>query len=69
MIAVARADMSACWALMIGISATALMASSLPEAGLAEVFSQAERLPIAVGSLKASGEARAVEGGYVAGGK
>jgi len=69
MIAVARADMSACWALMIGNSATALMASGLPEAGLAEVFSQAERLPLAVGSLKASGEARAVEGGYVASGK
>ena len=72
MIAVARADMSACWTMMIGNTATAMMATGLPNEGLEEVFSQEcgpKRLPVAAGSLKPSGKARTVEGGYVASGK
>ena len=38
MIEVARADMSACWTLMIGASITSIMAVGLPETGLLEVF-------------------------------
>ncbi len=68
MVAVAHADMSACWTMMIGNSTTAAMAIGLPDEGLAEVFS-GDRLPIAAGSLKPSGQARKVEGGYVANGK
>jgi len=67
MIAVARADMSACWTMMIGNSVISIMASGLPDEGLAEVFSQAQ-LPVAAGSLKASGEAREVEAGYAVNG-
>ena len=64
MIAVARADMSACWTMMIGNTATAMMATGLPNEGLEEVFSQEcgpERLPVAAGSLIPSGKARTVE--------
>ena len=50
----ARADMSACWTLMIGNTVTASMAASLPAEGFAEVF-VGERLPVAAGSLKPSG--------------
>jgi alkylation response protein AidB-like acyl-CoA dehydrogenase len=63
MIAVARADMSACWTLMIGTTASAMMAAGLPEEGLAEVFG-GPRLPTAAGSLKPSGMAEPVDGGY-----
>ena len=67
MVAVARADMSACWTIMIGNSTIAMMASGLPDEGLAEVFSE-KQLPVAAASLKASGEARGVEDGYVVNG-
>ncbi len=67
MVAVARADMSACWTIMIGNSTIAMMASGLPDEGLAEVFS-GKQLPVAAASLKASGEARGVEDGYVVNG-
>ena len=67
MIAVARADMSACWTIMIGNSIISIMALGLPDEGLAEVFSEAQ-LPVAAGSLKSSGEARGVEAGYVVNG-
>lgn len=63
LIEVARADMSACWTLMIGTTVTGVMAAGLPDEGLIEVFS-GERLPIAVGSLKPSGRAEPVPGGY-----
>lgn len=63
MVAVARADMSACWTLMIGTSLTAIMAAGLPDQGLAEVFG-GPRLPTAAGSIKPSGRAEIVEGGY-----
>ena len=59
----ARADMSACWTLMIGNTVTASMAASLPAEGFAEVF-VGERLPVAAGSLKPSGRAERVAGGY-----
>ena len=36
LMAVARADMSACWSLMIGASSSAVMASRLPDGGVAE---------------------------------
>ncbi|MCE2426106.1 MAG: acyl-CoA dehydrogenase family protein, partial [Pseudomonadales bacterium] len=63
LVEVARADMSACWTLMIGNTVTAVMASGLPDEGLAEVF-RGERLPIAAGSLRPAGRAEAVAGGY-----
>ena len=63
LVEVARADMSACWTLMIGNTVTAVMASGLPDEGLADVF-RGERLPIAAGSLRPAGRAEAVAGGY-----
>ena len=63
LIEVARADMSACWTMMIGTTVTGVMAAGLPDEGLDEVFS-GERLPIAAGSLKSSGRAEPVSGGY-----
>ena len=63
LIEVARADMSACWTMMIGTTVTGVMAAGLPEEGLKEVFS-GERLPIAAGSLKPSGRAEPAPGGY-----
>ena len=68
LIEVARADMSACWTLMIGNTVTGVMAAGLPDEGLAEVF-VGDRLPIAAGSLKPSGEAEPVPGGYRVSGK
>lgn len=68
MIAVAHADMSACWTMMIGNTVTGVLASSLPDAGLADVFA-GERLPVAAGSLKPSGKALRVDGGYRVTGK
>ena len=68
MIEVARADMSACWTLMIGTTAMTLMACGLPEDGFAEVF-VGPRLPTAAASLRPSGAAEAVKGGYQANGR
>ncbi|MCE2460105.1 MAG: acyl-CoA dehydrogenase family protein [Pseudomonadales bacterium] len=63
LIEVARADMSACWTMMIGTTVTGVMAAGLPDEGLEEVFS-GERLPIAAGSLRPSGRAEPAPGGY-----
>ena len=63
LIEVARADMSACWTMMIGTTVTGVMAAGLPDEGMDEVFS-GDRLPIAAGSLKPSGQAEPVSGGY-----
>ncbi len=63
LVAVARADMSACWTLMIGTTVTGVMACGLPDEGFAEVF-DGGRLPIAAGSLKAAGLAEPVDAGY-----
>ena len=63
LVEVARADMSACWTMMIGTTVTGVMAAGLPDEGMDEVFS-GERLPIAAGSLKSSGRAEPVSGGY-----
>ena len=60
LIKLAEADMSACWALMIGASSTALMAGGLPEEGLAEVFAGKD-LPTGAVSLRPSGLATEVE--------
>ena len=68
LIEVARADMSACWTMMIGTTVTGVMAAGLPDEGLREVFC-GERLPIAAGSLKPSGRAEPVTGGYRVSGK
>jgi len=63
MIEVARADMSACWTMMIGASLAAAMATGLPDEGLGEVFS-GSRFATGAGSLKPSGRAEILEGGY-----
>ena len=63
LVELARADMSACWTLMIGNTVTASMAAGLPADGFAEVF-VGERSPVAAGSLKASGRAERVADGY-----
>jgi len=67
MVALARADMSACWNVMIGTSISAMMARGLPEPGFQEVFS-GDRPALGAGSLKPAGQATAVEGGYRASG-
>jgi len=67
MVALARADMSACWNVMIGCSISAMMARGLPDAGFSEVFAGA-RPAVGAGSLKPAGQARAVDGGYRASG-
>ncbi len=61
--ALARADMSACWTLMIGNTVTASMAALLPDDGFREVFA-GDRMPVAAGSLKSSGRAEPVADGY-----
>lgn len=63
LVALARADMSACWTAMIGNTVTASMAACLPKEGFAEVFA-GDRMPVAVGSLKASGQAERIADGY-----
>ena len=63
MIEVARADMSACWTMMIGASITAMMATGLPDEGLAEVFN-GTRLPTGAGSLRPAGKAEPADGGF-----
>lgn len=68
LVELARTDMSACWTMMIGTTVTGVMAAGLPDEGLVEVFS-GERLPIAAGSLKPSGRAEPVTGGYRVSGK
>lgn len=65
---VARADMSACWTLMIGATLSGLMARGLPEQGYNEVFAGA-RLAVGAGSLKPAGRAQPASGGYIATGK
>lgn len=62
-VGLARADMSAGWTLMIGNTVTASMAAGLPDEGFREVFA-GERLPVAAGSLRPSGRAEHVPGGY-----
>ena len=68
LVALARADMSACWTVMIGNTVTASMAASLPDAGFAEVF-KGGRMPVAAGSLRPSGRAERVADGYRATGR
>lgn len=68
MLAVAHADMSACWTMMIGNTVTGVMASCLSDTGLAEVFVGAD-MPVAAGSLKPDGRAAPVAGGYRVSGK
>jgi alkylation response protein AidB-like acyl-CoA dehydrogenase len=63
MIELARADMSACWTMMIGSSVTAVMAVGLPAEGFDEVFG-GDGLPTAAGSLKPAGRAEPVADGY-----
>lgn len=63
LVELARADMSACWTLMIGNTVTASMAASLPEGGFRDVFAGAG-MPVAAGSLKPSGRAERVGDGY-----
>lgn len=66
--ALARADMSACWTVMIGNTVTASMAALLPDAGFRDVFA-GDGMPVAAGSLKSSGRAMRVAGGYRASGR
>ena len=68
MAAVAHADMSACWAMMIGNTVTGVMAARLPDAGFAEVFSS-DRMPVAAGSLKPDGRAAPTAGGFLVNGR
>lgn len=69
MIALGRADMSACWTVMIGTTVTGTMAAGLPDDGFAEVFA-GERMPVAAGSLRPDGRAAPLaNGGYRVTGK
>jgi len=64
MMELARADMSACWTLMIGASVTAMLATSLSDEAVNDIFSGG-RLPTAAGSLRPAGRATpAADGGY-----
>lgn len=63
LMAVARADMSACWTLMIGASGSAILAARLPDEGIARLFDRGD-WPTAASSLTPGGRARRCEGGY-----
>ena len=68
LIAVARADMSACWTLMIGASSAAILGAGLSEQGLAQVFT-GSKIPTSAASLRPAGKAQIVEGGMRVTGK
>lgn len=63
LVAVARADMSTCWSLMIGASGSAVMAARLPDEGVARLFGDGP-WPTAASSLTPGGRARHSAGGY-----
>ena len=60
--AVARADTSAGWALMISSTLASVAGAYLPEAGAREVF--ADRVPTCAGLVSPAGVARPVDGGF-----
>ena len=63
LVELARADMSACWTVMIGNTVTASMAAKLPDDGFGEVFA-GQQMPVAAGSLRPGGRAERTVGGY-----
>lgn len=63
LVAVAQADMSTCWSLMIGASSSAVMAARLPNEGVSQLFGDGP-WPTAAASLNPSGRARRGTGGY-----
>lgn len=63
LVAVARADMAACWSLMISASGSAVMAARLPDEGIARLFGDGP-WPTAASSLTPGGKARRTAGGY-----
>ena len=63
LVAVARADMSTCWSLMIGASGSSVMAARLPDEGVARLFGDGS-WPTAAASLKPGGRARRTNGGF-----
>lgn len=65
--AMARADASAGWSLMIGSILSAMLAAYLPERGAARVFAGA--FPIGAGLLQPAGVARRVRGGFLVEGR
>lgn len=65
--AMARADASAGWSLMIGAVLSAMLGAYLPERGAAQVFGGA--FPIGAGLLQPAGVARRARGGFVVEGR
>ena len=63
LVAVAQADMSTCWSLMISASSSAVMAARLPNEGVSQLFGDGP-WPTAAASLNPSGRARRGTGGY-----
>ena len=63
LVTLARADMSTCWSLMIGASASAVMAAFLPDEGVAQLFGHGA-WPTAASSLAPTGRAWRCAGGY-----
>ena len=68
LVTLARADMSTCWSLMIGASASAVMAAFLPDEGVAQLFGDGA-WPTAASSLAPAGRARRCAGGYQVNGR
>jgi alkylation response protein AidB-like acyl-CoA dehydrogenase len=68
MIALAHADMSACWNVMIGCSVSAVMATGLGDSALQQVFG-GSRWPVAAGALMPAGRAHPTDDGYCVSGK
>jgi alkylation response protein AidB-like acyl-CoA dehydrogenase len=66
--ALARADMSTCWSLMIGASSSSIMAARLPDEGVAELFADGQ-WPTAASSLMPAGRARRSGDGYQVSGR
>jgi len=68
MVALARADMSACWNVMIGCSLSAVLATGLNDDALDEVFTGNE-WPVAAGALMPSGQAERRDDGFLVNGR
>jgi alkylation response protein AidB-like acyl-CoA dehydrogenase len=62
-------DASTAWTAMIGAGCNGLAAGWLPEAGVQEVFTTGQPLPVVAGQLSPRGTATPVDGGYLVTGR
>ncbi|WP_214405782.1 acyl-CoA dehydrogenase family protein [Pseudonocardia lacus] len=66
---IAYYDASAGWAAMVGNGTTGIAAGWLPDDGVAEVFPDADDLPVLAGQITPRGTAAAAPGGYLVTGR